>query len=80
VSGQTQQQATRTLQAAGFNVKVRAQQVTDPAQNGKVLHQYPAPPRKFQKGKTIRLYVGQFQQPTGTTGPGAPAEPVPPGQ
>jgi eukaryotic-like serine/threonine-protein kinase len=74
VSGQTQDQATAALQAAGFQVQVRNKAVTDQAQDGTVVHQTPPAGRKLKKGRTVIIYVGHFQQPDDS---GTPAEPSP---
>jgi eukaryotic-like serine/threonine-protein kinase len=79
VGDQTEAQATSKLQGAGFKVLVRHKQVTDPAQDGKVVHQFPASGQQAKKGRTIVIYIGQLKQSGGTTGPGAPAEPAPTG-
>ena len=47
----------------------------DQTQNGLVIHQRPAAGTQLKKGRTVVIYVGQFQ-PTSTS-PGTPAEPTP---
>jgi eukaryotic-like serine/threonine-protein kinase len=75
VTGDTQAQATNALQAAGFKVQAKQKVTKDQTQNGLVVHQRPAPGTQLKKGRTVVIYVGQFQ-PT-TTQPGTPAEPTP---
>jgi serine/threonine-protein kinase len=78
VSGQTQSQATATLQGLGFQVQAKPKPTTDQTQNGLVIEQRPQPKTKLKKGRTVVIYIGQFQQPPpSTTTPGTPAEPTP---
>jgi eukaryotic-like serine/threonine-protein kinase len=75
VTGQNQAQATATLQAAGFQVQAKPKVTKDQTQNGLVIHQRPAAGTQLKKGRTVVIYIGQFQ-PTSTS-PGTPAEPTP---
>jgi serine/threonine-protein kinase len=75
LTGQTQAQATTTLQAAGFQVQAKPKATKDQTQNGLVIHQRPAAGTQLKKGRTVVIYIGQFQ-PTSTS-PGTPAEPTP---
>jgi serine/threonine-protein kinase len=75
VTGDTQAQATNALQAAGFTVQAKQKVTKDQTQNGLVVHQRPAAGTQLKKGRTVVIYIGQFQ-PT-TTQPGTPAEPTP---
>jgi eukaryotic-like serine/threonine-protein kinase len=75
VTGQTQAAATAALQAAGFQVQAKQKVTRDQSQNGLVVHQRPAVGTQLKKGRTVVIYIGQFQ-PT-TTSPGTPAEPTP---
>jgi serine/threonine-protein kinase len=59
IVGQTQDQATQALQAAGFGVAV-AMQPSVPADNGKVLAQNPAANSQAAKRSTVTLTVGKF--------------------
>jgi serine/threonine-protein kinase len=78
VSGQTQAAATAALQAAGFQVQAKQKVTHDQTQNGLVVHQRPAAGTNLKKGRTVVIYIGQFQ-PTTTQpgGQGTPAEPTP---
>jgi eukaryotic-like serine/threonine-protein kinase len=71
------------LDAAGFAVEVRTRASDDPADDDIVLDQRPTHGRKLDKGKTVVIYVGQFQPPpedTGTTTtPTTPPATAPPG-
>jgi len=60
VVGQTQSQATQTLQQAGFEVSVAQQGTNDPADNNKVLAQNPPPGTQLPKGSGVTLTVGKF--------------------
>ncbi len=69
VVGMPQDQATATLQSAGFQVKISATQATDPSPAGTVVSQ--APSGKAPRGSTITLTLsnGQGQQPQPTDQP-----------
>ncbi len=83
VTGQTQAQATATLQAAGFQVQAKPKVTKDQAQNGLVIHQRPAVGTQLKKGRTVVIYIGQFTPATNSpgngngNGNGTPAEPTP---
>jgi serine/threonine-protein kinase len=51
--------ATKTLTDAGFQVRTRDQAVTDPAQDGLVIRQYPPAGTRRSTGATITLVVGR---------------------
>ena len=70
----TEDQATATLEDAGFEVRVREQTVTDPAQDGVVLDQSPAPDEERRQGSRVTIVVGRLDAagtptPTPTTTP-----------
>jgi serine/threonine-protein kinase len=75
--GQTPDQATTTLQGAGFKVQVKEIPTNDQTQDGKVIRQRPQPGTQLKKGRTVVIYVGNFQQTTKPQNPGTPAEPTP---
>jgi serine/threonine-protein kinase len=78
VTGQAPDQATSALQALGFKVQVKNKATTDPNKNGLVIQQRPRPGTTLKKGRTVVIYVGQFQQTTPPPGsPTTPAEPTP---
>jgi serine/threonine-protein kinase len=60
VVGQTQAQATQTLQAAGFQVFAAQQGTNNPAENGRVLAQNPSGGQQVPKGSGVTLTVGKF--------------------
>ncbi len=60
VVGKTQDAATSALQAAGFQVAVVYQQVSDQQQVGIVLSQDPAAGKKLAQGSTVTITVGQL--------------------
>jgi len=60
VVGQPQNQATQTLQAAGFQVFVSQQGTNNAAENGRVLAQNPAAGQQVPKGSGVTLTVGRF--------------------
>jgi eukaryotic-like serine/threonine-protein kinase len=60
VVGQMQNQATQTLQQAGFQVFVSQQNSNNPSDNGRVLAQNPAAGQQQPKGSGVTLTVGRF--------------------
>ena len=60
VVGQMQNQATQTLQQAGFQVFVSQQGVSNPSDNGRVLAQNPPGGGQQPKGSGVTLTVGKF--------------------
>jgi eukaryotic-like serine/threonine-protein kinase len=67
VKGDTAQQATNTLQAAGFRVTQQTKAVKRQANNGIVLSQSPGAGSSQKKGSTVTIVVGQFTPPPPTT-------------
>jgi serine/threonine-protein kinase len=57
----TEEEATATLEDAGFEVRVREQTVTDPAQDGVVLEQSPAPDEERRQGSRVTIVVGRAE-------------------
>jgi eukaryotic-like serine/threonine-protein kinase len=60
VVGQMQNQASQTLQQAGFQVFVSQQNSNNPSDNGRVLAQNPAAGQQQPKGSGVTLTVGRF--------------------
>jgi serine/threonine-protein kinase len=60
VTSQAQQDAISTLRAAGFNVRVVAQDTSDPTQDGLVLNQNPQGGTQAKPGQTVTIVVGRF--------------------
>jgi beta-lactam-binding protein with PASTA domain/predicted Ser/Thr protein kinase len=60
VTGQSQDQATKTLQDAGFKVTPTQTDVADPAQDGIVQSQDPSGSQDVPKGSTVTITVGVF--------------------
>jgi eukaryotic-like serine/threonine-protein kinase len=71
VTGLTEAEATGRLQSAGLKVQAKSLDVTDQAQNGLVARQRPQPQTKLKPGRTVVIYIGNFQAPSSTT-PGTP--------
>jgi serine/threonine-protein kinase len=67
VRGDTAADATKALQAAGFQVQQTTQAVTDRTKNGIVLHEMPTAGSTAKKGSTVTIVVGQYTAPTTTT-------------
>ena len=59
VTSQDEQSARDTLTSAGFKVKVRNQNVTDPGLYGIVLNQSPTGGSQAKQGTTVTMTVGQ---------------------
>ena len=69
VTFQTQADATKILQGAGFTVAVIFQPATDPSQDGLVLNEDPSGGTNGKPGDVVTITVGQAQQgPTGANG------------
>ncbi len=79
VTGQTQSAATSALKAAGFQVVVTQQTVTNKSQDGTVLSQSPAAGTSAKKGSTVTIVVGKYKKQTHTTGTNPPPPTVPGG-
>jgi eukaryotic-like serine/threonine-protein kinase len=59
VLGFTEEAATRTLKAAGFDVTTEFQVTTDQAKIGEVIEQSPDPDSFLQEGETVTITVGK---------------------
>jgi beta-lactam-binding protein with PASTA domain len=57
VLGQTQQEATTTLQDVGFQVQVITVDTGDPSQNGTVVDEQPAGGSRVPQGSLVTIYV-----------------------
>jgi eukaryotic-like serine/threonine-protein kinase len=79
VTGKDQTAAGAALLDAGFKVDSRTQQVTDPAQVGKVQRQKPSGSRRAKRGSSVTIYVGTAAPSDTTTTPPADTTPAPPG-
>jgi serine/threonine-protein kinase len=77
VVGLTRGDARGELQTSGFNVQVKTRSSTDPGDDDIVLDQRPGHGTKLKKGRTVVIYVGQYQPPpdTGTTPAPTPTTP-----
>ncbi len=75
VRGDTQDDATATLQQAGFQVVVVQQDVTDPGVDGIVLRQNPAGGAQAKIGANVTITVGKLVQTTTSTTPTPPGPP-----
>jgi len=72
VRGDTQDDATATLQQAGFQVHVFPQDTTDPGSDGIVLRQNPAGGAQAKIGARVTITVGKLVQTTTSTTPNPP--------
>ncbi|MCW3038237.1 MAG: pknB [Solirubrobacterales bacterium] len=85
VTGKTDDEAVSELSGAGFKVVQEQQPVTTPDDDGKVLAQSPAAPKKLKPGQTVTITIGSFDpnlnpepDPTTPTTPTAPTTPTTP--
>jgi serine/threonine-protein kinase len=60
VEGADEDDATRRLEAAGFQVNVEEEAVDSPSEDGEVLSQSPAGGREVRRGSTVTITVGRF--------------------
>ena len=75
VVGQSESDATNTLEGAGFQVDTTDQDVDTPSQDGEVLSQSPSGKSQAKKGSTVTLTIGVFVPPTTPTTPSGGANP-----
>ena len=75
--GEQSDAAEAALDDAGFEVRVREQDVTDEAQDGIVIDQNPAGGERRPEGTRVTIVVGRFVEPEPTAEP-LPTETVPP--
>jgi serine/threonine-protein kinase len=61
VSGQTEEDATRALEDAGFKVKTTDGTADTPEQDGTVVDQQPQPGEQAKKGSTVTITIGKFE-------------------
>ena len=65
----TEEEAQAELEDAGFEVRVRDQTVTDPAEEGLVLEQTPAAGEERRQGSRVTIVVGRVAESTPTPSP-----------
>ena len=65
----TEEEAQAELEDAGFEVRVREQDVTDPAQDGVVLEQTPPADEERRQGSRVTIVVGRLAETTPTPTP-----------
>jgi serine/threonine-protein kinase len=65
----TEDEARTELENAGFEVRVRDQEVTDPEQDGVVLDQTPAADEERRQGSRVTIVVGRLAESTPTATP-----------
>jgi serine/threonine-protein kinase len=65
----TEEEAQTELEDAGFEVNVRDEAVTDPAEDGIVLEQSPAAGEERRQGSRITIVVGRVAEATATPSP-----------
>jgi eukaryotic-like serine/threonine-protein kinase len=65
----TEEEARTELEDAGFEVRVREEAVTDPAEDGIVLEQSPAAGEERRQGSRVTIVVGAVAESTPTPSP-----------
>jgi len=78
IEGLTERQALQTLRAEGLAGAVRERDTDVEEEDGTVLGQRPGAGTELERGKTVVIVVGRFEEPPETT-PEPPATPTPPG-
>ena len=61
VTGDTERTATRTLERAGFKVRVRYEDVYDDGEDGDVI-MCEEEGTEMEKGSTVTIYVGRYRE------------------
>ena len=67
VVGQTENTATRSLQNAGFTVRVTSEDTSDEAQDGRVISSSPAAGQERKQDSVVTIVVGDYDPPAPTT-------------
>jgi beta-lactam-binding protein with PASTA domain/predicted Ser/Thr protein kinase len=75
--GEQEDAARAALDDAGFEVRVREQDVTDPEQDGVVIDQNPAGGEQRPAGTRVTIVVGRLAEPAPTASPSPTVEPGP---
>jgi beta-lactam-binding protein with PASTA domain len=65
----TEEEAQAELEEAGFEVTVRDEAITDPADEGIVLDQTPAAGEERRQGSRVTIVVGRAAAATATPSP-----------
>jgi len=63
VIGEPRKVAVTALKRAGFSVSVNEETTTDPGEDGVVLDQFPPAGSRGQRGDTVTISVGVFEEP-----------------
>jgi beta-lactam-binding protein with PASTA domain/tRNA A-37 threonylcarbamoyl transferase component Bud32 len=69
VVGESREQATSDLRAAGLGPRVVRQTTNDPNADNQVLSQSPTAGAKLPRGEAVTIFVGKFKETTSTTTP-----------
>jgi serine/threonine-protein kinase len=74
VIGMSERSARSSLRSAGLEPVTQQRTVTDPAQDGVVIEQRPAPGTQVDRGRQVVIVLGAFElaEPPPTTTPEAP--------
>jgi len=70
-------EATKALRDAGFEVRVRDSDTSNPDEDGVVLDQGPAAGEARRRGSTVRIRVGRLTAASATPSPTPTASPTP---
>jgi eukaryotic-like serine/threonine-protein kinase len=67
VVGESRDQATSDLRAAGLSARVVKQTTSDRNADDQVINQAPSAGTKLPRGEAVTINVGKFKEPTTTT-------------
>jgi eukaryotic-like serine/threonine-protein kinase len=67
VVGESRDQATNELKAAGLSVRAVKETTSDPNADDRVISQAPSAGTKLPRGEAVTINVGKFKEPTTTT-------------
>jgi serine/threonine-protein kinase len=67
VVGESRDQATSELKAAGLSVRAVKETTSDPNADDRVISQAPSAGTKLPRGEAVTINVGKFKEPTTTT-------------
>jgi serine/threonine-protein kinase len=77
VTGEEEAAARRALEAAGLKPRVREEEVSDAAEDGRVVDQNPPPDSERRRGATVYIDVGKLVEPDEPPEDTATPEPTP---
>jgi beta-lactam-binding protein with PASTA domain len=69
VEGDSEQDAEATIQAAGLTPEPSSEPTANPADNGLVITETPAPDSMVKPGSVVALEIGNYSASSGNSGP-----------